>query len=544
VSRRRGLQRGTGVPAPVAVVASLVAAAALLPPVYLVIRATDDGSGTLFAGTPEAWEVIRSDRSLELLRHTVLLALACTASCVAIGVPLAWLTARTDLPGRTALFVAACLPLTIPTFVGGYTFVSAFRPRGIVQGWLQPLGVDELPDPYGFRGAWIVITLFSYPYVLLTVRAALLGLDPSLEEASRTLGMSRLTTFRRVVLPQLLPAISAGALLVTLYTIAEFGAVSTLRYDTFTRAIFVQYQNSFDRTRAASLALVLVALTGLVLLAEGRLRSRASYHRLGAGAARVATPVPLGRWKWPAVAAVLALVGLALVGPLYVIAYWILDSSGGPATEGVGRMLWNSVKVSGLGAVAATVAAGPIAYVAVRSKGRLGRVVERASYACYALPGLVVALSLVFFGSRYVPDLYQTTTMLVFGYVVLFLPQAVGAIRASLLQLDPGLEEASRTLGHRWTATLRRVVFPLVRPGALAGASLVFLTAMKELPATLLLAPNDFQSLATSTYLDVNESFFADAAVTEIALVGVSSVPLALLIAWEARAGRARSRLI
>jgi iron(III) transport system permease protein len=181
------------------------------------------------------------------------LAAVVTAASVAVAVPLAWLTARTDLPGRRAWAVLAALPLVIPSYVGGFVLVSMFGPRGLLQDALAPLGVERLPEIYGLPGAALALTLFSYPYVLLTVRGALRGMDPALEEASRSLGSGGWATFFRVTLPQLRPAIVAGALLVALYSLSDFGAVSLLQFDSFSREIYTQYRSAFDRTPAAIL---------------------------------------------------------------------------------------------------------------------------------------------------------------------------------------------------------------------------------------------------------------------------------------------------
>ncbi len=506
----------------------IVALAALLPAVYLVVRAGEAGAGGVA-------DVLTAGRTAQLLARTTVLAVAVTASAVAIAVPLAWLTVSTDLPGRRLWVVLTALPLAIPTYVGGFAFVAALGPRGLVQGWLEPLGVQRLPSLYGFIGAWLVLTLFTYPYVLLTTRAALRRLDPALQEASRTLGRSRWSTFLHVTLPQLRPAITAGSLLVALYTLSDFGAVSLLRFDSFTRVIFVQYRASLDRSAAAVLGLVLVCLTAVVLAAEHRTRGRASYHRLHAGGSRRAPVAPLGRWRWPAVAACAALLGVALVLPLGVIAYWLVR--GVAAGEPVGltaTLAANSLTSSALGAVTAVVAAWPVATLAARHPGRLSSLVERVSFTGYALPGVVVALSLVFFGARIATPIYQTRTLLVFAYVVLFLPQAVGAIRSSLLQVNPSLEEASRLLGRSRPSTTRAVILPLVRPGVLAGLALVFLTCMKELPATLLLAPTGFDTLATRVWSATSEAFFGRAAAPALALVLLSALPMALLVIREA----------
>ncbi|HEX9712427.1 MAG TPA: iron ABC transporter permease [Actinomycetota bacterium] len=501
-----------------------VGIAALLPAIYLVVRGAEAGASGIA-------DTLLDGRTAGLLVRTIGLAVAVTAGAVAIGVPLAWLTERTDLPGRRVWTVLAALPLVIPSFVGGYVFIAALGPRGLVQGWLEPLGVERLPSIYGFPGAWLVLTLFTYPYVFLMARAALRGLDPTLEDAARSLGDGRRAVLRRVVLPQLRPSIVAGALLVALYTLHDFGAVSLLRYDSFTRAIYLRYAGSFDRSSAALLALVLVAMTVLVLAAEGRARGRAAYHRSPAGARRPTPVVPLARARWPAFAGCALLALLALGVPMLVIGVWLARGIAAGEAAGVTWMAaWNSVRASGLGALAAVVLAWPVAVLAVRFPGRAARGIERTSFVGYALPGLVVALALVFFAARYAPAIYQTQVLLVFAYVVLFLPQATGALRASLLQVPPSLEEAAASLGSGRMRTARRIVLPLMRPGVLAGLALVFLTAMKELPATLLLAPTGFRTLAIEVWSATNAASFARAASPALVLIVIAAVPLALLL--------------
>lgn len=506
----------------------MVALGAALPLGYLGWRAWE-------LGWAESWSIASSARTRELLLSTIYLAAAVTTAAVAISVPVAWLTTRTDLPGRRAWVVLTALPLAIPTYVGSFAMIGALGPRGIVQGWLEPLGVARLPSIYGFGGAFAVLTLFTYPYVLLTVRAAYRRLDPSLEEASRTLGRNSFATFVRVVLPQLRPSIAAGALLVALYTLSDFGAVSMLRYDTFTRAIYVQYRGGLNRNAGAVLGLMLVTLTIVVLTLEQRFRGRQTVHRLHGSGARAAATVSLGRWRWLAASACTLLLTIALVVPMSVIAYWLWRGArvGEPLLPDL-SLVANSLVASALGAAAAVIAAWPVALLSVRAPGRYARLVERLSWSGHALPGIVVALALVFFGAQRVPWAYQTLGMLVFAYVVLFLPQAIGAIRASLLQVTPSIEEASRLLGAGSLATFRRVVMPLTRPGVFAGFALVFLTCMKELPATLLLAPTEFGTLATRVWTASSEAYFARAAAAALALVLLSSLPMVLLVLREA----------
>jgi iron(III) transport system permease protein len=512
-------------PALLSLPAALVVAAMFLPLGYLVVRSFE-------GGWEEFAEVLLDGETFAVLGRSALLAAAVTGASVALAVPLAWLTARTDLPGRKAWAVLAALPLVIPSYVGGFVLVSALGPRGMLQGVLEPLGVERLPEIYGFPGAALALTLFGYPYIFLTVRAALRGIDPALEEAARSLGSGAWATFLRVTLPQMRPAIVAGGLLVALYTLSDFGAVSLLQYDSFAREIYLQYRSAFDRTPAAILALMLVLLTAAILLVEGRTRGRAGYY--GRSAARDARTAALGRWRWPALLFCGGVVALSLAAPVGVLLFWLLRGllAGDPL-----RPLWSatasSLYSSGLAAFVAAFAALPIAVLAVRFPGRLSGLAEKATYLGYALPGIVLALSLVFFGANYAPSLYQTLGLLVFAYVVHFLPQAVGATRSALLQVRPSVEEAARGLGRGPAAVLATVTAPLAGSGILAGAARVFLTTMKELPATLLLSPIGFETLATRIWSATSEAFYARAAAPALLLILLSAVPMYLLVIRE-----------
>ncbi|HSK94242.1 MAG TPA: iron ABC transporter permease [Candidatus Angelobacter sp.] len=500
-----------------------VALLGLLPIGYLLVLA----GGNL----ETAWELVLRERTLGVLGRTLLLAGTVTVASVLIGVPMAWLTARSDLPGRRWWTILGVLPLVVPSYVGGYAVVGAFGPRGALQSLLEPLGVERLPELYGFPGAALALTLFSYPYVVLSVRGALLRLDPAYEEVGRSLGRGPWRTFVDVTLPQLRPAITAGALLVALYSLADFGAVSLLQFDSFTRAIYVQYRASFDPTLAAVLALMLVACTAAVLVAESRLRGRARYHRSGGGARRPARIVRLGHWRWPALAFCVLVVGLAVAVPLGTIGFWLARGlAAGESFNLVVGATVNSVVASALAAILAVLASIPVAILAVRHRGVIGGLVERATYAGFALPGIVIGLAFVFVAAQWLPWIYQTLPLLLIAYLVRFAPEAVGVTRASLLQVSPRVEEVARTLGRRPGAVLREVTVPIIRPGLLAGGALVFLTAMKELPTTILLAPTGFDTLAVRIWSATSEGFFARAAGPALLMMGVAALSLVFVL--------------
>lgn len=492
---------------------------AMLPLVYLVVRASD--------GSAQAWHTLLRPKTLRVLANTLLLIGAVAFATTALALPLAWLTVRTDLPGRRFWSTALVLPLVVPSYVGALALVAALGPRGMLQQVLEPFGVGALPSIYGFWGAWLALTLFTLPYPLLTIRAAWQGLDPSLEDAARGLGLSARAAFWRVTLPQLRPAIGAGGLLVALYTVGDFGVVALLRYDSFARAIYTAYRSSFDRAAAAILALALLALALVFLAAERRVRGRATLHRVGAG--RRARDVRLGRWRWPAFALCAGVVLLALGLPLVVLAYWAIrfllaEGEAGPYLLAAARV---SLALGLATALLATVAALPVAALRVRFGGRLGAVVERVTHLTYALPGIVLAIAFVAIGIR--TPWYQTFPILVVAVALRFLPQAIGATQVSLLQVSPRLEDAARGLGRGLLATLWHVTAPLARPGVLAGALLVLLTTMKELPITLLLLPTGARTLPTLIWSNAADARYGEAALPALLLVALTSGPAFLL---------------
>ena len=521
---------GTGrPPALVWLPALLIGALLLIAPVYLGVR-------TVGAG-PEAAELIFRARTLEIVLRTLALMAAVMVGCIVIAVPLAWLSVRTDLPGRRFWRVATMLPLALPSYITGFAVIAGLGPRGILQGWLEAaFAVERLPSIYGFPGAAFTLIIISFPYALLPIRAALWNLDETLEESARSLGRNRWATFREVTLPLLRPAILAGGLLAGLYTLSDFGAVAMMRYETFTWSIFIQYGAALNRTLAAAWSLALIVLALAVVWGEHAARGRMRYYRSGAGAERPRTPTPLGRWRWPALA-YCALVMLASLGlPIGILLLWAVRGiAAGEPLELLWRAAANSVGVSALAAVITVLCAAPIAILAVRYPGRFSRWLERLGFVGFALPGIVIALGLVYFGVNYAPWLYQSLAMLALAYSTLFLPAAVGALRASLAQVRPEFEEAARSLGKSPAATLLTVTLPLVRPGIFTGLALVFLLTMKELPATLILSPIGFTTLASSIWSAAEEAFFARAAVPALLLIAVSAIPLALITLREER---------
>ncbi|HEX6356453.1 iron ABC transporter permease [Actinophytocola sp.] len=444
-------------------------------------------------------------RTLDLAVRSLTLAVAVTAACVLLGVLGAWLVVRSDLPGRRAVGVLLVLPLAVPSYVAGFTWLGL------------------APRMTGFVGAFLVLTLVSFPYVLLPVAATLRAADPAVEEVARALGRTSGQAFLSVTLRQIRPAATAGGLLVALYVLSDFGAVSLMRFEAFTLGIYTSYRATFDRTPAAILGCVLVVLA--IALTVGERRARGTVATRGR---RTPTTVPLGRARVPALLGTTALLGLSLGVPVFGLGWWLAAGS----SSGDGDLLmttWHTVAVAGLGALLTIVLALPVGVLAARYRGPLVRGVELASFAGHALPGITVGLALVFFGVRLVPGLYQTTAMLAFAYAVLFLPLAVGAVRTAVAHAPPVLEDVARSLGRGRAATQFLVTMPLAAPGILAGAALVFLTSAKELPATLMLRPTGVDTLATELWTKTEVAAYAAAAPYAAVLLVVAAIPAVLL---------------
>ncbi|HEX2375905.1 MAG TPA: iron ABC transporter permease [Actinomycetota bacterium] len=513
-------------PAPAALVAlsALVACLFATPLAYLAIRGLDEG-GTVAA----AWA---SGATLGPLARTLALGVSVAGASAVLGTALAWLVARTDLPGRRTARLLLPLPLVMPSFIAAFALLAAFAPGGLLAGLLEPLGVERLPAFEGFWGALYVLTLFTYPYVYLPVAARLGQLPASLEESARLLGRSPAAVFRTVVAPQAAGAVWAGTLLVFLYTISDFGAVQLLRYQTLTSSIYAS--RVFDRTAALAQSLLLGLLAVAVVTAERSATRGGSPGRLAAG--RRSLRVPLGRWRAPALALVAGVIGLALAAPVGVLAFWAVrgllagSARAGALVADTGGLVVPAVNTAALAVVAALVAVAavlPLAYLTARHSSRLAGAANAVVVGGFALPGLVVALALAFWTLQApwpLAALYQTQALLVFAYVIHFGSQALRAGQVAVAAVPGRLDDAARTLGAGRLRRLRTVELPLAAPGLLAGAGLVLLSTMKELPATLLLAPPGFETLATRIWNATEDAFLADASLAALFLLLLSGV--------------------
>jgi iron(III) transport system permease protein len=484
-----------------AVVAIGVAA---VPLVYLVVRAVE-------GGWDEVAAILRQPGTRTLTRNSIELAFLVTVASLVIGTSSAWLVTRTDLPLRRFWQVAIALPLALPSYVAAYAWIGF------------------APDLAGRTGAVIVLTTISYPFVYLPVMAALRTSDPAIEDVARTLGLGRIAVFWRVTLPQVAPAAVGGGLLVALYALSDFGAVSIMRHDVLTRAIYTSYRSSFDRTPAAVLGCILAVLAIAVVVAESRVRRPGSVARIGGGVARGHAVVRLGRLRSIAWAAPATLLAVSLGVPGIGLRRWFAQGTSRPDWSEFSVAVGNTLQVSALGAVAVVALAFPVALLTVRHPGLASRTANRAAYAGHALPGVVVGLSLVFFGIRFAQPIYQELPLLVFAYVVLYLSLGLGAVQAGIAQVPPVLDDVARTLGRTRRGVWWSVTARLAAPGMGAAATLVFLTIMKELPATLFLRPTGFDTLATQLWSNLSSFSRAAAAPYAAAIVLLAALPTALL---------------
>lgn len=510
------------------------------PLAYLAVRNVTTGA--------ELREVWLQGKTWGPLLRSVVLASTVTVAGAVLGTAAAWLVTRTDLPGRRAWSLLLPLPLVIPSFIGAFALVAGLARGGLLERLLGWTGLEGLPQVRGYWAALIVLTLFTYPYVLLPVAARLRALPSSVEESARLLGHRPSSVFLRVVLPQIKGAVLAGGLLVFLYTLSDFGAVSLLRYDTLTRSIYAT--RLYDRPTSLALSLLLGVLAVVVVAAERRIAGGGD-ATTGARGLRTTLRLPLGRWKPAATALVAGTVCAGLAAPVAVLAFWVWRGLGrsaagrGPALleelRALAEPAWNTALVAVAAAAVAVVLVLPVAYLTVRRRSAAAAVSNALVVAGFAIPGLVAALALTFWvlqmpqgiGDR----LYQSTALLVFAYVTHFGAQALRANQVAVAGIPAAVDDAAKLLGAGRLRRLLRIDIPLMRSGLLAGGGLVLLSTAKELPATLLLAPPGFRTLATRVWNATEDALMAQASIAALALIAVSGILTWALVVRHADLG-------
>ncbi len=474
--------------------------------------------GYLLARLAEGWEDAVSEvlrpRTLELLSNSLLLVAAVSVTALAIGVFQAWFLIRARIPFTGFFALLATVPLAIPSYVLALGYISIF------------------PGFSGFWASWLVLSVATSPYVFLAVAASLVRMDVKSEEVARSLGRNQWQVFWQVTWPQIRLSASGATLLVALYVLSEFGAIALLRFDTFTRAIYNAYRASFDRTAAASLAVMLLLLTLLILLLERR--NRGSYLQL--------SPLNYKRNRIDSkltkpVVLILTLLGvLSTFIPVAALVFWSAQGTASFDFENLLAATGNSILVSALAAIVIGLVGLASAIWFVLHSSKFSKLVESVIWANHALPAVVVGLALVFIGANFTGFIYQSLGLLIIGYAILFLPNALVAMSTPLSQVPAALSEVARSLGNSYRTTLQRVVLPVATPGLVAGFALIMLTVIKELPLTLLLRPTGVDTLATRMWQATEELAYSQAAPYALMLIVIAGLPALALNASVRRA--------
>ena len=516
---------------PLQLVTLASAALILLPLGYVTSQA--------LSADPTVWSRLWTTRIPELLTNTIRLAASVALLTLVLGVSTAWLVTRVEFPGRRLWEGALILPLAMPTYVLAYIYSYLLGYGGPVEHiWQMVAGPQaRIFSPHSYFGATLVMTLDTFPFVYLLSRSALLNLNVSFEEVSRASGTSRMKTLWLVTLPLMRPSIAAGIALVILYVVSDFGAVSLLRYQTLTYAVFQQMTGRSDNTAASILSLLLVGLALLFLITERWFRHRSRFYQT---TGRYRRP-ERHRFGWLGTLLVtgylVVVVGASFALPAYLLVVWSLSPEAQATIDSrFFGFLWNSGFLAACAATGGVLIGLPLAYMASRRPTWLNLGCLQAAYAGYVLPGPVAALAVLVLCLNLTPFLYGSVLVLVVAYVIHFLPAGLQSLEPALQQITPNLEEVARTLGLGVRQTWQRVTLPLMRNGFIVAWVLMFLQTMKELPATLLLRPVGFDTLAIRVWMEASEEYYRLAAPSALLIVLLGLPTLLLLLSKDWRA--------
>jgi len=488
--------------------------------------------------------------------NTVWMLAGVGALVTCLGTGAAWLVTAYDFPSRRVLVWALLLPLAVPTYIVAFAYLDLWHPIGPIQTALRAiLGYDSprqfrLPDLRSIYGAIVVLGFVLYPYVYLSTRAMFMTQAASLLEAARTLGAGRLAVFTRVALPLARPAIAVGVSLALLETLNDIGASEFLGVQSMTVSIYTTWVTRSDLASAAQISLAMLVLVVALILLERRGRKRQRY----ANTQRM-RPMRAERLRGSAALLAIALGWIPVVVGFVLPALYLVSESvkylhlTGQVSDQLIASAVNTVVIAAAATVI-TVAAGLAVAWAGRSMresagGQPVRICARIASLGYAVPGTVLAIGLLaplaaidglldtviqtLTGVGPGLVLMGSTGGLLIAYTLRFLAISTGAVEAGLARIPASLEQASRLLGETGTGTLRRVHLPLLRPALAASALLVFVDTMKELPATLLLRPMNFESLATWLYAEAARGTYEEGAIAALAIVAVGLLPVILL---------------
>ena len=514
------------------------------------------GSFVLAGGSGNTWAHLAATVLPDYIVTTLWLCAGVGGGVSLLGVGSAWLVTRHEFAGRAAFEWALVLPLAMPAYVMAYTYTDLLQYVGPVQtalreafGWRR---ADYFfPEVRSTGGAVLMFSLVLYPYVYLMARTAFIDRGGAMVEVARSLGLSPGAAFVRVSLPLARPAIAGGVALALMETLADFGTVSYFAVQTFTTGIYRAWFSLGDRVAAAQLAAVLLGFVVLVLMLERASRGRRRFAdaSLRRGASH---RVPL-RGGWSA----LAVLGCAvpLVGgfalPAGLLLHMALREGDAQFGERFVRLAGNSVLLAGLTALLAVLLALLIGYAARTHRGLAMRWAHRVAGLGYALPGSVIAVGVLIPVTRldhalgsllqqlfgWQPGLLLTGSIaaLVYACLVRYLTAAMQAVDSGLARITPSMDQAARSLGHSPAQTLWRVHLPLLRGSALTAGLLVFIDVMKELPATLVMRPFNFDTLATQAYTLAADERLAEASTAALAIVVVGLLPMVLICRQIAR---------
>lgn len=515
-------------------------------------------------GSPGLWSHLAEYVLPVALRDTLLLLAGVGVLVAAIGTGAAWLVSAHEFPGRRFLDWALLLPLAVPTYIVAYAYLDVLHPVGPAQTALRAvLDIDNprdlrLPDVRSMAGCVFVLGFVLYPYVYLTTRALFVTQAANLIEAARTLGVSRGGVLLRIALPLARPAVVAGVTLALLETLNDVGAAEFLGVRTLTVSVYTTWITRSDLPGAAQIALAMLLVVVALVVIERLARRQRRY----VNDARHSVPLVRRPLRGLGAAAATAACALPVVVGFGVPAAYLLQQSAARIrfaglSPALGGELLNTVSISAL-ATLLTAGAALVGVYAVRiARDGWPAVLLRVASLGYAVPGTVLAIGLlpVVTGLESVVEdaarqLVGVTTGLfllgsgaavVYAYVVRFYAVSAGATEAAAGRISPSLDAAARTLGSTPGETLRRIHWPLLRPGLAAAALLVFVDCMKELPATLLLRPLGFETLATHLYGEAVRGTYEDAAIAALLIVAVGLVPVIVLVRMggEALARRA-----
>lgn len=497
----------------------------------------------------EIWQHLIATQLGDLLRNTLVLVLGVAVGVSLLGVPLAWLTVMCEFPGRRWLDWALMLPMAMPAYVLAFVVLGLFDFSGPLQQGLKAVLGDRF-DYVDIRGDFTVITvlvLVLYPYVYMLSRSAFLAQGSDVMEVARVLGQSANGAFVRVALPMARPAIVAGVSLALMETLADFGTVAVFNYDTFTTAIYKSWFGFFNLQAAAQLASLLLLFIVLTLMAEKRSRGARSYQQN----ARKPHRYVLRGWRAGlATSFCLLVLSIAFVIPLLQLLQWVVQEGTAMIDSRYWQLLWHTLSLGVMASSLTVILAILIAFSRRGAKGYRKTFFETATLG-YALPGSVLAVGIMLsfaeldklliapllevLGLEPRQVLVGSVFALLAAYWVRFLAVATGPVESSLQRIRRSIPEAAKSLGASSSQVMWRVYLPMLRPGILTAAVLVFVDVMKEMPATLLLRPFGWDTLAVRIYEMTSEGEWERAALPALTLVLIGLVPVVLAVRQSAR---------